>query len=259
MRIRLLSTDFDGTLIGHAPDGPCAAELAEALTSLRESGAWWAINTGRQLWFILEGLETAGLPHDPDFFLTSEREIFRPAEDGGWVPLGGWNEAAERRHADLYDRAGPLLEQVRAFAARHEGIEMLYEHDRFAGLWAVDEATMDQAVACLRELSAGLPEFSWNRNDVWLRFAHREIHKGSTLAALAHHLGVPREEVLAVGDHFNDLPMLDGGSAAMVACPANAIPEVKQAVRHAGGYISPKAWGEGVADAIRHFSHLPPR
>jgi len=40
----------------------------------------------------------------------------------------------------------------------------------------------------------------------------------------------------------------------MVACPANAVGEVKDLVRARGGYVSPYSWGEGVADAIRHFS-----
>ena len=74
------------------------------------------------------------------------------------------------------------------------------------------------------------------------------------MSELARLLGIPRGEVLAIGDHLNDIPMLDGSAAAMVACPANAVDEVKEAVAGAGGYISPFPWGEGVADAIRHFS-----
>jgi hydroxymethylpyrimidine pyrophosphatase-like HAD family hydrolase len=89
---------------------------------------------------------------------------------------------------------------------------------------------------------------------VWMRFTHCEIHKGSSLSELARLLDIPRGEVLAIGDHLNDIPMLDGSAAAMVACPANAVAEVKDVVKKAGGYVSPFAWGEGVADAIRHFS-----
>jgi hypothetical protein len=48
--------------------------------------------------------------------------------------------------------------------------------------------------------------------------------------------------------------MLDGAAAAMVACPANAVDEVKRVVRAGRGYVSPHPWGEGVADAIRHFA-----
>ena len=135
-----------------------------------------------------------------------------------------------------------------------DGIEILYENGRIAGLMTPDAATMDVVAARIRETAADVPEFSFNRNHVWMRFAHREIHKGSSLAELARLLGIPRAEVLAIGDHHNDIPMLDGTAAAMVACPANAVDEVKRVVRAGGGYVSPHPWGEGVADAIRHFA-----
>lgn len=254
MPIRLLSTDFDGTLIGHEPDARTAASLSAALTGLRERGAVWAVNTGRQLWFALEGLEHAHLPHDPEFVLSSEKDIYRRVEEGSWEAFGDWNARTEERTADLFSRAEHVLEAIREMTAREDGLEILYENGRVAGLMTADSPTMDVVAARIREAAAGVPEFSFNRNDVWMRFAHREIHKGSSLAELSRLLHVPREEVLAIGDHHNDIPMLDGSAAAMVACPGNAVEEVKRAVRANNGYVSPLPWGEGVADAIRHFS-----
>lgn len=254
MPIRLLSTDFDGTLIGHEPDARTAASLSQALTDLRSSGAVWAVNTGRQLWFALEGLEHARLPHDPDYVLTSEKDIFRRVEEGNWEAFGDWNLRTEERTADLFGRASHVLDAIGEMVAREDGIEMLYENGRIAGLMTADAATMDVVAARIVEVASDVPEFSFNRNDVWMRFAHREIHKGSSLAELARLLGIPREEVLAIGDHHNDVPMLDGSAAGMVACPDNAVKEVKRLVRAQGGYISPFPWGEGVADAIRHFA-----
>lgn len=253
MAIRLLSTDFDGTLIGHEPDARTAASLGSALRSLRERGAVWAVNTGRQLWFALEGLEHANLPHDPEFVLTSEKDIFRRAEEGSWEAFGDWNARTEQRTTELFGRASHVLAAIEEMVAREDGIEVLYENNRLAGLMTTDTATMDRTVEVIRSVSADVPEFSFNRNHVWMRFAHREIHKGSSLAELARLLGIARAEILAIGDHHNDLPMLDGTAAAMVACPSNAVEEVKLAVRAAGGYVSPHPWGEGVADAIRHF------
>ncbi|MEX1045314.1 MAG: HAD family hydrolase [Chthoniobacterales bacterium] len=254
MPLRLLSTDFDGTLIGHEPDARTAASLSSALRDLRARGAVWAVNTGRQLWFALEGLEHGRLPHDPEFVLSSEREIYRRIEEGSWEAFGDWNARSEERTADLFGRAGHVLEAICEMTSREEGIEILYENGRVAGLMTADAPTMDVVAVRIREAAADVPEFSFNRNDVWMRFAHREIHKGSSLAELARLLGIPREEVLAIGDHHNDIPMLDGVAAAMVACPGNAVEEVKQLVRANGGYVSPHPWGEGVADAIRHFS-----
>lgn len=254
MPIRLLSTDFDGTLIGHEPDARTAASLTAALRDLRAKGATWAVNTGRQLWFALEGLEHVHLPHDPEFVLSSEKDIFRRIGEGDWEAFGEWNAHTEKRTVDLLGRAAHVLEAVREMCAADKNIEILYENGRVGGLMTSDTGTMDRVVEKIRVLSAGVPDFSFNRNTVWMRFTHREIHKGSALAELARLLDIPRSDVLAIGDHHNDVPMLDGSAAAMVACPSNAVSEVKDVVRAAGGYVSPFPWSEGVADAIRHFS-----
>jgi HAD superfamily hydrolase (TIGR01484 family) len=254
MPIRLLSTDFDGTLVGHEPDAGTAASLTSALQDLRRRGASWAVNTGRQLWFALEGLEHARLPHDPEFVLSSEKDIYRRVGEGDWEAFGEWNAKTERKTVELLDRAAHVLDAIRGMVDRDKNVEITYENGRVGGLMTSDTATMDRVVQKIRTLAADVPDFSFNRNMVWMRFTHCEIHKGSSLSELARLLGIPRGEVLAIGDHLNDIPMLDGSAAAMVACPANAVDEVKEAVAGAGGYISPFPWGEGVADAIRHFS-----
>ncbi len=256
MPIRLLSTDFDGTLIGHHPDARTARSLSEALTDLRRAGAVWAVNTGRQLWFALEGLEQVHLPHDPEFVLTSEKDIYRRVEEGSWEAFGDWNARTERQTLDLFGRAAHVFEAIEKLAAAEDGIEVLYENGRFAGLMTADSAMMDRTAELVRRMAADVPDFSFNRNDVWMRFTHREIHKGSALGELSRLLGIPRGEVLAIGDHHNDIPMLDGSAAGMVACPSNAVREVQDIVLRNGGYVSPYPWGEGVADAIRHFSGL---
>jgi hypothetical protein len=47
--------------------------------------------------------------------------------------------------------------------------------------------------------------------------------------------------------------MLDGKFAGMPSCPANAIPEVQDAVSNAGGYVARKDHGAGVHEALLHF------
>ena len=61
-------------------------------------------------------------------------------------------------------------------------------------------------------------------------------------------------EVLAIGDSWNDLPMLR--AAGLSACPANAVPEVKAIV----DYVSPLTATRGVADILRWaaaYPHVP--
>ena len=66
-------------------------------------------------------------------------------------------------------------------------------------------------------------------------------------------MNIPRENIFAAGDHHNDISMLAGEFAAMPACPANAIEEVKNAVRDAGGYIARRQHGAGVREALEFF------
>lgn len=49
--------------------------------------------------------------------------------------------------------------------------------------------------------------------------------KAETFEYLAHHHGIPAERTIAVGDHFNDLTMLEGAGLAVV--PASGIPEAR--------------------------------
>jgi hydroxymethylpyrimidine pyrophosphatase-like HAD family hydrolase len=93
----------------------------------------------------------------------------------------------------------------------------------------------------------------YQRNTVYLRFCHVDYHKGAALAELARLLEVSRENIFASGDHHNDISMLDGRVAGMPSCPANAIEEVKSAVRAAGGYVAEKQHGAGVYEALMHF------
>jgi hydroxymethylpyrimidine pyrophosphatase-like HAD family hydrolase len=74
------------------------------------------------------------------------------------------------------------------------------------------------------------------------------------LGELSSLLALQANNILAIGDHYNDLSMLDGHVASMVACPSNALSEVKAIVQKAKGRISQYEAGEGTAEAI-HFYH----
>src|SRR5476651_2517701 len=113
--IRLLSTDFDGTLIGHSERPPVVPKLFELLLDLRGRGVVWAINTGRTLSHIVEGLAEYGFPLQPDFVLTTEREVFRRAGGSGWEDFGDWNRRCFDAHEELFAVARPLLEEIVAY------------------------------------------------------------------------------------------------------------------------------------------------
>ena len=88
----------------------------------------------------------------------------------------------------------------------------------------------------LDALKAAVPKFSYQRNSIYLSLCHADYDKGTALAELGRLIGVGPEGTFAIGDHQNDLPMLNGVHARHVACPANAIEEVKRVVS-VGGWL----------------------
>src|ERR1700744_121653 len=132
--IKLLSTDFDGTLVDHSARPPVAVGLFALLERAQESGVFWAVNTGRELQHIEEGLHEFSFPVQPDFVLTAEREVFHRGKDGAWQDFGDWNQRCYRAHDALFAAAEPFPAEVRAFLDREVQAHPIYEGDRMVGL-----------------------------------------------------------------------------------------------------------------------------
>jgi len=75
-------------------------------------------------------------------------------------------------------------------------------------------------------------------------FSLPDVHKGTALSWLAQHLGIPRSETLAIGDDWNDLPLLRAAGLGLAV--ANAQPEL---VAMADGIV-PSVDDDGVAVAL---------
>jgi HAD superfamily hydrolase (TIGR01484 family) len=252
--IRLLSTDFDGTLVSRLGEPVLHEACMEMIRQLQVAGAVWAINTGRSVDLLESGLLDFAFPFRPDFILTSEREVFRPGSNGSkWEAFGDWNERCARAHAELFSVSQSVLAEVIGFVEQKTKARVIYDPDGPAGLIASSEEEMDRITEFIDHARVKQPKFHYQRNTVYLRFCHLDYHKGAALAELARLIGVSRENIFAAGDHHNDISMLDGTVAGLPACPANAIPRVKEAVRNAGGYVAREEYGAGVCEALLHF------
>jgi HAD superfamily hydrolase (TIGR01484 family) len=254
-RLRLLSTDFDGTLVAHGNDPVLDRGCMEYIEKLQNDGVIWAINTGRSVDLLESGLTDFEFPIHPDFILTSERDIFRPSSNGGrWEPYGDWNERVARKHDELFHSAESVLAEVVDFVNHKTKARLLYHTAGLEGLVAQNEEELDRVAKFIDQAREKQPKFHYQRNTVYLRFCHADFHKGAALAELSRMLEIPREKIFAAGDHHNDISMLDGRFSQYPACPGNAISEVKEVVKTAGGYVASKGYGAGVHEALRHFT-----
>ena len=137
--------------------------------------------------------------------------------------------------------------------AQETKARLLYHSEGLEGLVAESDQELDRITEFIERAREREPKFHYQRNTVYLRFCHADYHKGAALGELARLIEIPRENIFAAGDHHNDISMLNGKVAALPACPANAIAEVKSAVQNAGGYVAGKNHGAGVYEALVHF------
>jgi len=176
--IRLLSTDFDGTLVTRFSEPVFNSQCIELIRELQDAGAIWAINTGRSVDLLEKGLAEFALPIRPDFILTTERDVFRPAQNGEkWEPFGDWNQRCARDHADLFSSADSVLAEFVDFATNQTKARLLYNSEGLEGLAAENEEEMDRIADFIRQARAGHPKLDYQRNGVYLRFCHADSIK----------------------------------------------------------------------------------
>ncbi len=252
LKIKLIATDFDGTIFQENETPPIPVELQTQINFLRSRGCKWVICTGRDLRFILDGLAAAKLHLYPDFLVTVEREIY--FRNGcSYKPLIQWNDRCKQIHDELFTKVYPFVPEL--MNALNEKFNARTFSDDFSPLCIIapDNNTMDKICAYLLEFCKTIPGLDLMRNDVYARFCHRDFNKGTTITEISRFLGLQADSVFAAGDQINDLPMLDKNVANYITAPSNAVDVVKYAVIQQNGYLSSKPAGAGVLDGLRFY------
>jgi len=250
--IKLVCTDFDGTLMAEFENPPVPPALQRLIGQLQAGGGKWVINTGRDLSSLLETLGRARLAIKPDFLVVVEREIYRH-QDSEYVEHRPWNRACHDAHEELFRRVRRDVPRLRAWVEARFAAT-IYE-DAYSPFCLIAERNEDADLIdeYLTDYCRGVPQLNVVRNDVYSRFCHEAYNKGTALAEIAAQLGVTAAETFAAGDHLNDLPMLSRRHAHWLAAPGNAVDAVKAAVRRQNGHVSERTHGHGVAEGLQSF------
>ncbi len=250
--IKLISTDFDGTLFAEFANPPIPKALELLLAELQARGAKWVINTGREMASLMEALGRARISVEPDYLVLVEREIHLHS-GSQYVGLEHWNRRCAEIHSELFQRVRPALPRLVDWINQRYHAR-IYE-DPFSPfcLIAKSLADADAIHEYLEDFCRAIPELTVVRNDVYARFSHAAYNKGAALGELTRSLDLSPREVFAVGDHLNDLPMLRKEHAEHLAAPSNAVEPVKACIRRQGGFLSQYSHGNGVLDALTHF------
>ncbi|GIW09364.1 MAG: hydrolase [Dehalococcoidia bacterium] len=260
---RMLAVDLDGTLIG--TDLVLRPAVRQAIRALLEAGVRVVLATGRMYCSARPFAQALGL-RDPLICyqgalireVTGAERVLRERP----VPLA--LARAITRFAQAHDLTLHLYFDDRAYTARATPNSAYY-----AALNRIAVEEVGDLLPLLRRrptklviisgpegaaaIAAALAERWGQQAQVVLshpRFAEvtaRGVAKGSALRWLAGRLGIPRSQIVAIGDQQNDCSLL--AAAGYAVAVGNAAPELK-AMAH---LIAPPVSEDGVAWAVRQL------
>ncbi len=270
MAIRLIATDMDGTLLtglatyGIPPENAAAIREAQAagivvaLASGRMSddAGFYAIDAGLSMPVIgLNGGTIAMEPLGSIFYsqpmnISEARKLTALALESGMLfALFGakrlWVSREERQLDHIWGGYIGRDGSDTQITAGSETLEAMFA-EGVHKLVIIDEQETGRLPALRERCLAAVPDCSitssWYNN---IEINPHGVDKGKALSALAAHLDIPMEEVMALGDNDNDIAMLD--AAGLSVAMGNASP----AARKASDYITLSCEAFGFAAAVR--------
>lgn len=259
--IRLVSLDFDGTILSYDdPAGVIHHDVIPVLNELADAGVRWVANSGRELADQREVVERSrrrGLTSLPVAYICTETTV-HVVRGRECEPLQPWNRIAREQliefHALVQHRLGDLLVEIE----RVYRPELFLVGEHYTAFLLKDHHLAEHRLfPAIEHQLAGVDKVLMSRNGGWVAVNHADLGKGNALRAYAEHAGIRAGEILAIGDHQNDLSKLETGVAGHVGCPGDAIPEVKAAVRAAGGTIATLPGPSGTAQILRQVTLHP--
>jgi 5-amino-6-(5-phospho-D-ribitylamino)uracil phosphatase len=283
MPIRLLGLDLDGTLLNS--HGQLSERNRSAIYEARRSGVKVAVVTGRRFRDARPlatelGLDVPVISHNgaltkhAETLLTvsqkllpleSAREVLRVGKASGADALVSIDP--EGLGLLLYDRisegnkalanyiewstrvsGNDIVESVRRVESLEAYLEVPPVHISFSGTCASMKRLAESLQYYLEDKIQIFSTIYPQKDFTLLDILHPEASKGTGLKAAAEEQGLKPEEVMAIGDNFNDIEMLRYAGVGVVM--GNADNELKSIE---GLHVTATNDEDGVAIAIERF------
>lgn len=265
VQYRLVALDLDGTTIGH--DLVIRPAVRAAIAAVRARGVRVTFATGRQFAATVPFAAALGLT-DP--LICYQGALVRDPTDGATLLHTAMPPAEAGEAAEALLAAGVFaiayVDERLCIAERRpeldyylqfhpEGAEVVVAPDLPALLRATPPTKIlfvAEGATVERELGQAAHQFGQRlvvtrSHEHFGELTAPGISKGVALAHLAEHLGIAREEVVAIGDQENDLSMI--GWAGLGLAMGNAV----ATVRATAAATLPTVHEDGVAWGLRRY------
>jgi Cof subfamily protein (haloacid dehalogenase superfamily) len=262
MSIRLVAVDIDDTLI---TDELFIPEMVkEAIAAARSRGVKVVLATGRMLSSTIPVAQELGLTEP---LICYNGALIQGAHDEQPlvhhpIPLDLAREIValgqeEGLHVNVYLDGEMYVKELNKYSEFYAYFTKVLGHpvgDLLAFmdrpptklLYVCEPETAERWRLHLKELYRGRLEVFRSKAE-YVEFTALGVSKGAALRELAELYGLVPAEVMAIGDSFNDIPMLEYAGIAVAV--ANA-PEI---VRSKADYVTLSNEEGGVAEAINRF------
>ena len=272
MAVRLIGIDIDGTLLDSRGLMPGANR--DAIHEAVAAGVHVALVTGRSFPFARPVAET--LP--PAITLIVSNGAIERAMDGATLARRLLDRHVARA---VLDTTRPFRDAAALIFDRDADRQVVFEtmdweQPNRKGYWSRNQSLIDQCVPLelaltedpiqvmfnggvlqMRSLAEALDQVAREYAVSLTEYEHRDFSlidvtspaatKGRALAWRAEQMGIGRDEVMAIGDNFNDLEMLEFAGTPVVM--GNAV----EPLRTRGWPVTGHQDEAGLAQAIRKF------
>ncbi len=268
---KLIVSDYDGTLVNK--DGTISEENKSAIKKFISAGGIFAISTGRMPASILPQAKALGLEGliccsqgaiildiksgelilDKKLTLDATLTACRTMEDMG-LHIHGFD--LWEYYSNMDDDFLKFYEQVASAKAKLVTDKKLSDFlaEREQPLYRLLAMVMpeDNAKTIAALEAKDLPGCAVTKSmDYLVEIVNPDYSKGTAVAYLAEHYGIPIEKTIAAGDNYNDISMIERAGLGV------AVNNAEQALKDAADYVCERDHEHGaIAEVINKFCFL---
>jgi Cof subfamily protein (haloacid dehalogenase superfamily) len=262
-RIRLVALDLDGTLVGE--DLVVRPRVREAVAEAKRRGVAVTIVTGRMFAASRPYADELGIEgpivcyQGAAIFEAATGAILRQVPVARDVTREVLDWAHQHGvHAQCYADDKLYVEAINRFSERYTNLARVEPHvvpslrAAFADRPSIkivlvdDPGPSEQHIAALRALLGERAYLTRSHVD-FVEVLDPGVNKGEALKFIAERYGVPLDATLAIGDAWNDVPLLD--AAAIGVAMGSGPPEL---LARADAVVADVAH-DGVAEALQRY------
>lgn len=239
---RLIVLDVDGTILPIGPSTEPSAAVHAALTDA-VARVHVALATGRSYAWSVDLIRGLGLP-GPHVINGGSQIVYADGRVLWEAPLS----------TETVATLVSLIETGTTLIVNDGGEEILNPtHTSFAHPLAVKIQELDATSAVKYRSLLTQHDITYHENVSWkegcvdLYITHRDATKKHAVEVLAAHLGISKEEIIAVGDGKNDIPLFE--ASGLKVAMGNAHNDLKSIA----DYIAPSVDEHGVAAVVEKF------